>query len=753
MHRDEGRRSEEPVADAVLLGNADSGAPNADDVDGGGDPEQAPPGFPGEDSGDLEQQGDHTDQQCEHQQARGEEAPRICPAVSAHQHCPPGTRRKKLARECTKTRAWPIRDPQPGIEPDGLPEPANSQIEFPILAAENVGIVAAHRIESGAAKYPEIRGLRGASDPVPVVGAATQPEWTVVPPGDSTLHRRRACCLHDPAHIGSASLTKYGNRTGGVIGGELRVRIHADHHRMVACSDCTVEPGRDIAFGVIYEHDPIVTSLELRGDFRTAVRGRPKREHNFFFPGVLLRKDRFDGGFEEALLVQHRHHVADGRKRGERIFETHAMILPYSPHYARPMQLATDGKRALHLAKRVLKGRRAYFDLKKMLQERGPLPQAQFRIGVYFADSDVNIYQMRQWYAVLHELSEQWPVVCIARNAAGARTLMEESGLDVAFAPKVTDLETLVAQQPLDIILYVNQNTRNFQMMRYGDRWHVFINHGESDKMYMTSNQYKAYDYAFVAGDAARARLSRALWDYDVTERTLMIGRPQNDHLDGASPFPADDRTVVLYAPTWEGDRPAASYGSVVTHGEALVSALLATGRHRVVYRPHPRSGVVDHQFGAANMRIIEKIAEANRTDPKAQHMYDDAPAIGWQLRVPDIAICDISAMVYDRLATGKPLMVTRPVAPEATVDEDGYLSVCEWLTEADLSSAPAVLDRVIADQAARERLGFWSERYFGDTSPGAPTARLHRAVETLLTRADAWRSRTAAADEGDVVE
>lgn len=404
------------------------------------------------------------------------------------------------------------------------------------------------------------------------------------------------------------------------------------------------------------------------------------------------------------------------------------------------MQIAKDSRRAVKLAKRVLKGRRAYFELKSMLQERGDLPEQKFRIGVYFADSDVNMYQMRQWYAPLAELAKTHPVVVLARNAAGARQLMRESGLDVAFVPKVTSIEKFIAQQPLDVILYVNQNTRNFQMMRYGERWHVFINHGESDKMYMTSNQYKTYDYAFVAGDAARARLGKALWNYDVEGRTIPIGRPQADHFDGEPPFTPDERTVVLYSPTWEGDRPAACYGSVATHGEQLVQKLLATGRHRVVYRPHPRSGVVDSDFGAANHRIIAMIEAANQADSTAQHVYDTAPALGWQLRLPDIAICDISAMVYDRLATGRPLMVTRPTAPEADVDEGGYLSVCEWLDAAETPNIVEVLDRVIGDDAARERLGEWSTRYFGDTSPGAPTKRFHEAIETLLERADAER-------------
>ncbi|WP_017793823.1 CDP-glycerol glycerophosphotransferase family protein [Leucobacter salsicius] len=408
------------------------------------------------------------------------------------------------------------------------------------------------------------------------------------------------------------------------------------------------------------------------------------------------------------------------------------------------MQIAKDVKRAARLARRVLKGRRAYFELREMLAARGPLPTEHFRVGVYFADSDVNIYQMRQWYAPLAELSRTHPVLVLARNAAGARQLMNESGLDVAFVPKVTDIERVIAEQSLDVILYVNQNTRNFQMMRYGERWHVFVNHGESDKMYMTSNQHKAYDYAFVAGDAARDRLSKALWDYDVSKSTVAIGRPQTDHLSGEPPFAPDDRTVVFYAPTWEGDRPAASYGSVATHGERLVTRLIATGRHRVVYRPHPRSGVVDSEFGEANKRIIAMLAEANKSDPTAQHVYDTAPALGWQLRLPDVAICDISAMVYDRLATGKPLMVTQPVAPEASVDEGGYLSVCEWLDTTDCDSIDVVLDRVIGDDAAREKLGVWSTRYFGDTTAGAPTKRFHAAIEDLLAKADSWREKSA---------
>jgi len=372
---------------------------------------------------------------------------------------------------------------------------------------------------------------------------------------------------------------------------------------------------------------------------------------------------------------------------------------------------------------------------------------------VYFADGAVNMYQMRQWYRPLQELSKLWPVVVLSRSATGAEKLLEEGGPPVAFVPKVRDLERFIAKQDIRIVLYVNQNTRNFQMFRYGRRWHVFINHGESDKMYMTTNQYKAYDYAFVAGQAARDRLSRTLWDYDIDRRTIEIGRPQADHYSGTLPYTPDDRTVVLYAPTWEGDRPSAHYGSIATHGETLVKKLLATGSHRVVYRPHPRSGVVDDEYGAAHRRILSAIDAANAADATAHHIYDDGPELGWQLASADVAIVDISAMVYDRLAAGKPLLITRPADERASVDTRGYLSDCEWLTVDGSYDIVAEVERVRADDEAIAKLRMWVQHYFGDTTPGVATAKFHAAIERLMGQWDEWRASEIGAvpdDEDD---
>jgi len=406
------------------------------------------------------------------------------------------------------------------------------------------------------------------------------------------------------------------------------------------------------------------------------------------------------------------------------------------------MGVVSDGKKAYRLLRKALTSRSAVQRVRRTLAAQEPHEPGRYRVAVYFADGAVNMYQMRQWYRPLQELAERWPVVVLSRSATGAEKLIEESGLPVAFVPTVRNLEKFLAKQDIRIVLYVNQNTRNFQMFRYGRRWHVFINHGESDKMYMTTNQYKAYDYALIAGQAARDRLSRTLWDFDLDRRTIEIGRPQADHYSGTLPYTPDERTVVLYAPTWEGDRPSAHYGSIATHGEALMRGLLASPRHRVIYRPHPRSGVVNEEYGAAHQRILDAIAAANAADPSAHHVYDDGPDLGWQLAAADVAVVDISAMVYDRLAAGKPLMITRPADERASIDTTGYLSACEWLTVSGAENILAEVERVSADAEAVARLRTWVQHYFGDTTPGAATAKFHGAIEQLMQKWEEWHAR-----------
>ncbi|ROS78539.1 CDP-glycerol glycerophosphotransferase family protein [Cellulomonas sp. PhB143] len=365
---------------------------------------------------------------------------------------------------------------------------------------------------------------------------------------------------------------------------------------------------------------------------------------------------------------------------------------------------------------------------------RGALPADRFEAVLYFADSEVNLYQLRQWYEPMRHLAEQHPVAVVARNVVTADLLSAECPLPVVHKQTVAEIEEWLGTQRVSIVFYVNQNTRNFQMMRFRDPAHVFISHGESDKDYMASNQLKAYDYTFVAGDAAVERISKRLIDFDAEKRLVKIGRPQVD-VDYYGPtLPDDGRTVILYAPTWEGDRPSMTYSSLGSHAGPMLDALIATGTHRIVYRPHPRTGAYDPAYKVLHQAIVRKLDTANAADPAAHHMVDTETAFGWHLKAADACVCDISAVAFDWLATGKPLLLTEPASPEAEVDRSGLVGMIETFRASDAAN---VVELIRSRPAA---MGGWTydaivKHYFGASSPGGAIAAFTAAATRVISR------------------
>ena len=147
--------------------------------------------------------------------------------------------------------------------------------------------------------------------------------------------------------------------------------------------------------------------------------------------------------------------------------------------------------------------------------------------------------------------------------------------------------------------------------------------------MYMTTNQFKAYDYAFIAGEAARdaARAGalglrpRQAGDPDRPP----AGRPL---LAGALPYTPDerDRRALRARPGRATAPPPPTARSPRTASRSC-AALLATGAHRVIYRPHPRSGVVDPEYGAANRRDHRGDRGGERRRPRGAARLRRRPA------------------------------------------------------------------------------------------------------------------------------
>jgi hypothetical protein len=355
-------------------------------------------------------------------------------------------------------------------------------------------------------------------------------------------------------------------------------------------------------------------------------------------------------------------------------------------------------------------------------RERGAIPEEA--VALFFATGPENFYQFEQWRLPLEHLALQRPVFVIVDRPDTGDLVLQTSSLPLAFARGSRALEELVTDRDVRVVLYLNQIEANFRMLRFPSPVHIQIGHGESDKGGSISNQHKAYDLTFVGGDAGRDRLDRALRGFDATERTLSVGRPQLDYsYPGAPSWPRDSGLRVWYAPTWEGDRPSIAYGSLASHGVAIIEALLADPSIRVIYRPHARTGYASRLHRDADRAVRSLLAKAGD-----RHLID-CESYGWQWDFADACITDISAVAYDWLATGKPLVITE-LAPGAYRPPSPLLDAVPLL---GASEAGEVVARILAlqgDPAEMEQLRGLTYHYFGDVSAQQSTKRFEDAIE-----------------------
>jgi len=399
------------------------------------------------------------------------------------------------------------------------------------------------------------------------------------------------------------------------------------------------------------------------------------------------------------------------------------------------MGLAADVAKGREVGERAgaaLRGRRA---ARRLLVARPPVADGTVTAVVYFPDLPENLYQVDQWYEPMRRLAEQHPVVVVSRQWAATARLLEDCPIPVVPCVTIEDVERFLDRHPVRAVFYVNQSQSNFPAMRFAVPAHVFICHGESDKDYMSSNQLKAYDRVFIAGQAARERIRRKLIDFDES-RLVEVGRPQVDVHTSGPALPQDGRSVVLYAPTTEGDVPSMRYSSVATHGVPLVRSLLSAGDVRLIYRPHPRLGRTVPAYRDAHEEVLHLIQNANAADAGAQHVADLTGPFGWQVGAADACVTDISAVAYDWLATGKPLVVTRPAEPRAELPESGLVRELDLLDASDAGRAAEVVAEALRHpDAAHATL---VTRYFGDVTPGASMERFLAACSVVVREREA---------------
>ncbi len=314
-------------------------------------------------------------------------------------------------------------------------------------------------------------------------------------------------------------------------------------------------------------------------------------------------------------------------------------------------------------------------------------------VFVFLDSGTQNLYQLRQWIQPLQRLSRMHSVGVLYTSNFADEELWGK-GLQAFRVEGQEGIAEFLADQKPRVLLYPNQNAKNFFALRYNFGLHVWVSHGESDKAYMFQNTLKRYDFYFGAGQAAVDRVARNIQNYNL-ERIKLIGRPQiKDLLPVPSNYEKAPNRVksVLYAPTWEGVTRATRYSSIDSHGVEIVERLIGLG-YQVVYRPHPLSGSREATIAEAdaNIRALLKAQNDNKSS-KVRH-YVDNSTFGWQLNELDLMITDVSAVAYDWLVTGKPLLITKPTDSRALISNVALLDSLTTVAKQDLPQLGRLLE------------------------------------------------------------
>ncbi|MES9593925.1 hypothetical protein ABWK57_34580 [Streptomyces sp. NPDC094045] len=237
-------------------------------------------------------------------------------------------------------------------------------------------------------------------------------------------------------------------------------------------------------------------------------------------------------------------------------------------------------------------------------------------VVLYFSGSKESAYQANMWLETMAQLGGQPMILLRERNILPQ---LATTSVPVLCVPGGVHLMNLDLSS-VRVALYAANVGKNIHLLRVPTMKHVFIGHGDSDKIASVNPYSKVYDEVWTAGRAGRDRY--ALADVGVRDEDIVeVGRPQLAAIRSWSGTQNNPIPTVLYAPTWEGwdDNPGNT--SLLLAGENIVRRLLEAEQPvRLLYKPHPFTGTRSAKAKAVHLRItamIEQAAARRAADPR----------------------------------------------------------------------------------------------------------------------------------------
>jgi hypothetical protein len=415
------------------------------------------------------------------------------------------------------------------------------------------------------------------------------------------------------------------------------------------------------------------------------------------------------------------------------------------------------------------------------------------QVVLYFSGTPESTYQINMWLETLERLPFRTVVLVRERQVFDG---LAPTTLPVACMPNGVSVMQ-AGLHSARVALYPAHTSKNIHLLREPAIKHVFIGHGDSDKVSSVNPFTRVYDEVWVAGRAGRERWARAKVGVR-DEAVVEVGRPQLDAVHPVGSVRPSEPLTVLYAPTWEGWNDTTFFSSITHMGPVLVRALLeAQPAVRIIYKPHPFTGQRDPRAARSHQQIVRLLSEANRdtsspaVDPElsaltarlrrtdlsvtehrqcsaawssrywtivgeSRHLVvaDQGPTLYDCFDHADLLIADVSSVVSDFLASGKPYVCANPQGlTGADFRRQNPTAEAAYLLGPDCEELAEVLALVRGfDPMAQDRAAM-RDYLLGPASPPSIT-RWEAAMRALMRDTDDDRtSRQIGVDESILEE
>ncbi|MEZ9630702.1 CDP-glycerol glycerophosphotransferase family protein [Vibrio breoganii] len=279
------------------------------------------------------------------------------------------------------------------------------------------------------------------------------------------------------------------------------------------------------------------------------------------------------------------------------------------------------------------------------------LKYGNYDVVFYMSGGTDSKYQYDMWVPIISEMVGQGIKVVTVFRSLDAYNSIETVDECAAYIRKLDDLVDFYRRINISVVLYPNNRMKCFQSLSYTDAHHIFINHGESEKSSMYSNQTKAYDTILVAGNVAKQRYIDNLHSIN-PDNYVIVGRPQLDFIESVDLDIPNNSTVVLYAPTWEGTHAEMNYSSIGSNALDMIRSLISNENYFVIYKPHPSLG----SESTAHKNFHQKIISTIQTSSNG--VYIESGDINSLFHQVDYAVFDNSSVVVDYLSFEKPYCI-----------------------------------------------------------------------------------------------